>query len=141
MHFGVIISLIALGLGALMGLVALFNPTWASNTVRLVESPDPAKPGGYSEFRATYGGLFLFSHLTSFVMLLTFSRADASPILGLMAVVPMSAAWFGASVGRVFSLLLDGNQNRGLGLNHIWVPFELLFGLAIIAPLLQFMGN
>jgi hypothetical protein len=60
MHFTEIIALVGLGIGALLGLGALFAPDWAAGVVRL--KADPEKPGGYSEFRATYGGLLLLTH-------------------------------------------------------------------------------
>ncbi|MEX1249835.1 MAG: hypothetical protein WEA77_01385, partial [Hyphomonas sp.] len=68
MHYSEILALIGLGLGALMGLGALFVPNWAAGVVRL--QPDPERPGGYSEFRATYGGLLLLLHMTAFVLVL-----------------------------------------------------------------------
>lgn len=139
MHYGEIISVITLTLGALMGLGALFSPAWASGIVRLVEDPDPAKPGGYAEFRATYGGLFLFAHLTAAVMLLTFSQVNASPLLGLMAVLPLAAGWIGAALGRTVSIVLDRERNRLAAMNPTWIAFELVFGLAIAAPFLQFL--
>ena len=61
MNIGEIISVVTLLFGAVLGLSAMFSPAWASRIVRLVEDPDPLRPGGYSEFRATYGGLFLFA--------------------------------------------------------------------------------
>lgn len=139
MHYGEIISVITLVLGALMGLGALFSPAWASNVVRLVEDPDPAKPGGYSEFRATYGGLFLFAHLMTAALLITFSRGDAQPVLSLIAVLPLAAGWIGAGFGRTVSLIFDRDKNRQLAMNPVWIPFELIFGLAIAAPFLQFL--
>lgn len=77
MHFSEIIAAIALLFGAVIGLAALFAPDWAARTVRLVPDPAPAMSGGYSEFRATYGGLFLFSHLMTLVLVL-----NTPPILG-----------------------------------------------------------
>lgn len=139
MHYGEIISLITLFLGALMGLGALFSPAWASGVVRLVEDPDPAKPGGYAEFRATYGGLFLFAHLTAAILLIFFTRSDANPVLGLIAVLPLAAAWIGAAFGRTVSLVIDRDRNRFPAMNPIWIGFELVFGLAIAAPFLQFL--
>ncbi len=125
--------------GSLMGLGAFCSPSWTSTVVRLVEDPNPAKPGGYSEFRATYGGLFLFAHLPSAAMLITFSRGDAQPILGLIAVLPLAAGWIGAGVGRTLSVIVDRDKNRQLAMNPTWIAFEIIFGLAIAAPFLQFL--
>ena len=76
MSIGEIISLITLLAGAVLGLSAMFSPAWASRVVRLVEDPDPLRPGGYSEFRATYGGLFLFSHLMTAILLLNLGNTE-----------------------------------------------------------------
>ena len=59
---GALFWLCALALlgGAGMGAYALVNPRWAAWLVRL--QPDPARPGGAGEFRATYGGLFFAVH-------------------------------------------------------------------------------
>ena len=138
MHFGEIISVIALLFGAVLGLVALFSPEWASRTVRLVEDPDPLRPGGFSEFRATFGGLFLFSHLMTVVMLVTMWRADQA-ILTTLLVLPLAAGWIGAGFGRLVSLILDKKKNREPGLIPVWIPMEFILGLAIAAPFLQFI--
>ena len=125
-----IISAVALFLGALMGAGALFSPRWAQGVVRL--APDPLKPGGFSEFRATYGGLFLMLHATALLILL---RVELP--MALLGVLPVAAAWIGAGLGRVFSLILDRQENRSPGLIPVWIPLELALGLAIAAPLLQ----
>ena len=65
-----IIAIIALGFCAALGLGSLLFPSWAAGVVRLVADPDPAKPGGFSEFRATYGGLLLLIHLSVLIMML-----------------------------------------------------------------------
>ena len=138
MHFGEIISVIALFFGAVIGLVALFSPAWASRVVRLVEDPDPLRPGGYSEFRATYGGLFLFSHLMTALLVMTLWRGEQA-LLTTLVVLPLAFGWIGAGFGRFVSLMLDGNKNRAAGLIPVWIPTELLLGLAIAAPFLQFL--
>ena len=51
-----IIAIVALGFCAALGFGSLFAPKWAAGVVRLVADPDPEKPGGFSEVRATYGG-------------------------------------------------------------------------------------
>ena len=138
MHYGEMISLAALGFGAVLGVAALFSPDWASGIVRLVEDPDPEKPGGYSEFRATFGGLFMFSHLMTAALLLTVSRSELN-LLSVLVVLPLAAGWVGASFGRTVSLLLDARKNRSRGMIHVWIPMEFLVGLAIAAPILQFL--
>ena len=67
MSIPVIVAAIALGLGALYGLACMISPTFASNSVRL--KADPENPGGYAEFRATFGGVFFMLHITALVLL------------------------------------------------------------------------
>jgi hypothetical protein len=138
MHYGEIISLLALGFGAILGVTALISPSWASGVVRLVEDPNPEKPGGYSEFRATFGGFFMLSHMTTAALLLTVSASDVN-LLSILVVLPLAAAWIGASFGRTLSLLLDNGKNRSNGMIPVWIPMEFLVGLAIAGPLLQFL--
>ena len=52
-------------------------------------------------------------------------------------IFPLAAAWFGAGLGRTASLLLDQSTNRAPGLIPVWIPLELVLGLAIGAPILQ----
>ena len=54
-----LLNALALGFGAALGLRALLDPKWAARFVRL--KPDE-QGGGEAEFRATYGGVFLFTH-------------------------------------------------------------------------------
>ena len=125
-----IISAVALTFCALLGLGALLAPKWAADVVRLVEAHE--KPGGFSEFRATYGGLLFFLHMTALVILLRVGGPIA-----MMAVLPVAAGWIGAGIGRTFSLLLDSRENRAPGLIPVWIPMELALGLAIASPVLQ----
>ncbi|WP_084396022.1 DUF4345 family protein [Henriciella aquimarina] len=125
-----LISALALTFCALIGLGALFAPKWAQGVVRLV--PDPDKPGGFSEFRATYGGLLFFLHITALVVLVRIGGVPA-----LFAIMPVAAGWFGAGFGRILSYLFDTRANREPGLIPVWIPVELALGLAIAAPVLQ----
>ena len=138
MNIGEIISLVTLLFGAVLGLSAMFSPAWASKIVRLVEDPDPLRPGGYSEFRATYGGLFLFSHLMTAVLILNLGSAEPD-ILTTLVVLPLAAGWIGAGIGRLMSLVFDRTKNREAGLIPVWIPMEFILGLAIAAPFLQFI--
>ncbi len=131
MHYTEIIALLALGFGTALGLGALFLPEWASNFVRLKADPD--RPGGYSEFRATYGGLFFFAHLTAFILVLM-----PLPIFAVAAVLPLAAGWFGAALGRLFSMVLDRDKGGDARIVLIWMASEVALGLAIAAPILQF---
>ena len=134
MHYGEIISCVALGAGAAMGLGALVSPRWASGVVRLVEDPDPARPGGYSEFRATFGGLFLMTHLAALLIALKLPAIYAA-----FAALPLALGWIGAGLGRLISLLVDRDRNRAAGLIPVWIPLELILGLAIGCNIIQFV--
>ena len=136
MSIGEIISLITLLIGAVLGLSAMFSPAWASRVVRLVEDPDPLRPGGYSEFRATYGGLFLFSHLMTAILLVNLGGSEPE-ILTSIVVLPLAAGWIGAGVSRLMSRILDRIKNREPGMIPVWIVFEIIFGLAIAAPFIQ----
>lgn len=141
-----IIALIALGFCALLGLASLFAPKWAAGVVRLQADPDPNKPSGFSEFRATYGGLLLFLHLTVILILLSLNdlagtSQTGGSVIKAFILLPVAAAWVGAGVGRTISLLLDKEENRSAGMIPIWIPMELALGLAIAAPLLSLGSN
>lgn len=126
-----LISLIALGFCAALGFGALLAPKWAAGVVRLVADPDPDKPGGFSEFRATYGGLLLLIHLTVMIVLL---QAQLDVTYKVFALFPVAMGWIGAGLGRLLSLMLDKQENRANGLIPVWIPMELALGLAILAP-------
>ena len=122
-----LIASAALLFGAWMGLFALFKPSWVAGVTGL-QARD-GHPEGPSEFRGTLGGLFLFSHLVSVILLWKLDQMSA-PII----VVPLAAAWFGSGFGRVVSICLDiGTATRQ---NWIWVGFEMGMGLLISLPFL-----
>lgn len=126
-----IIAIIALGFCAALGLGALLLPSWAAGVVRLVEDPDPTKPGGFSEFRATYGGLLLLIHVSVLVILL---QGQLALTYKIFALFPVAMGWIGAGLGRLLSLVLDKERNRENGLIPVWIPMELALGFAILAP-------
>ncbi|MFN7054535.1 hypothetical protein [Hyphomonas sp.] len=128
-----IAAVIGLSLGALMGLGAMISPRWASGVVRLVA--DPAKPGGYSEFRGTYGGLFFMVHAVALAIVLA-----TPPTASALATLPVAAGWLGAALGRALSLLLDREQVAGARIIPIWMATEVALGLAIGAPVLHLLG-
>jgi len=121
-----ILAMIAAHVGALMGLLGLINPEWSKNVVRLAPGPD--KPGGYAEFRASFGGLFLFLH--------------AAPIIAFFAgngfmgsAFAAALAWIGMALGRVVSMLLDHKaMGTRTGYNVFGTGFELVLGLMLLAP-------
>lgn len=97
----------------LMGCFGLFAPRAAADLVGL----EPKTAPGRSEFRATYGGLWLPLGLAP---LLTGTDL-AYQIAGL--------CWLGAAMGRVASILVDR-----LGTPQNWggVAFETLFAAALL---------
>jgi len=126
-----LIAIIALGFCAALGLGAMFAPKWAAGVVRLVADPDPAKPGGFSEFRATYGGLLLLIHMSALIILL---QPQLNLTYKIFALFPVAMGWIGAGLGRLLSLLMDKQENRENGLIPVWIPMELALGLAILSP-------
>ena len=126
------VSAIALVFCALIGLGALISPKWAQGVVRLVADPSPSKPGGFSEFRATYGGLLFMLHITALVILL-----QVGGLLAIFAIMPIAAGWFGAGMGRLVSYIVDTKENREAGMIPIWIAVELALALAIAAPVLH----
>ncbi|MEL6244706.1 MAG: hypothetical protein AAFS03_04040 [Pseudomonadota bacterium] len=121
------ISVIALGLGAVYGAAALVSPSFAATSVRL--QADPERPGGYAEFRATIGGVFFALHAYALFALLT--GGASGPAL------TVAAGWIGAAIGRGTAIALDGNHAINPGYNAKLIGLELVFALAIAAPLLQ----
>jgi len=129
------VSSAALAVGALMGLAGLINPRWSANLVRLRD--DPGKPGGYAEFRSTYGGLFLATHGFALVFMVCvareiealsgvptyFTALGAAGVCGLL--------WWGTAVGRIAAIALDGANTP---YNQMSVGFEFALGALIMAP-------
>lgn len=128
-----ILAIIGLGFGAALGLGALIAPEWASGVVRLKADPD--KGGGYSEFRATYGGLLLMVHGVALVIVLITPPAGST-----LVVLPIAAGWFGAAIGRAAALIFDRPRLGDTRIIPIWMSTEVALGLAIGAPVLQFLS-
>jgi hypothetical protein len=124
-----LLALVALSLGALMGVGGLLNPHWAANVVRL--QPDPAFKGGLAEFRASFGGLFLATHTAGFGLLLA-----TPPEVGAAGLVAVAAIWAGSALGRTVSVLVDGT---GTAYNLGSIAFELVMALALLAPLIHIL--
>ena len=123
-------TLAGLAFGAFAGFIALFRPAAIANTLRLQANPE--KPGGYAEFRATFGGVFFMIHITAFVSVL-----HLPPLLGSFIVLPIAMAWFGAAFARLASMVLDKVQNGEGGINRYWVLLELIVGALILSTLMQ----
>jgi hypothetical protein len=115
-----------------MGLYAMLaNPGWASRLVRLL--PDPARPGGFAEFRATYGGLFAATHLLALAFVAEALRKPdiGANLLALGASAVCAAIWGGTAIGRAISIAAD---KTGGGFNAGSLVFEVVLGLLIAAP-------
>ena len=115
---------IACAIGGGLGGYALINPTWASKLVRL--DPIEGKVEGKSEFRATYGGLFLLGHVFAAWALGTVQPG------GELAAAAIGSGWLGSGIGRLVSLALD---KTATSLNWFNVIFEALLGMLLLTPL------
>lgn len=128
-------SSIGLAIGASMGLAGLLNPRWSATLVRLRDDPD--KPGGFAEFRGTYGGLFLASHGFALVFMVCVAReiealgGVPTYLTALGAAGACGVMWWGTAVGRMAAIALDGANTR---YNQASVGFELVLGALIVTP-------
>lgn len=132
MDFITIFAAAAAVMGVVLGLGALLSPEWSSRFVRLKADPD--QPDGYAEFRATFGGVFLFLHL-AFIAALYLD----SGMIGASAV--LCAGWGGAAGGRILSLLLDGSKGVRTQHNFISVTIEIIAATAFALPVADFILN
>lgn len=125
-----LLNALALGLGAALGLRALLDPKWAARFVRLKADE---QGGGEAEFRATYGGVFLFTHAVAlfFTARYLHGGADIIGICATGAAAALSAGWAGSAAGRCFSIWRDGMRTR---FNLYSIVAELALALAIGAP-------
>ena len=139
MEYGVFwLSAAGLLIGAGMGAYGLVSPRWVATLVRLRD--DPGAPGGFAEFRGTYGGLFLASHALALILMVAVAREVETlggvPTLwtALGASAVCSAMWLGTAIGRAASTLFDGTATK---YNQASIAFEIALGLAIMAPWLR----
>ena len=125
-----ILNVVVLAFGVLLGARALLDPKWAARFVRL--KPDE-QGGGFAEFRATYGGVFAFSHAVALVLSVKWILGGEF-LFGLYAAAasaPLAAAWAGACAGRVLSMWRDGTRTR---FNAMSAGVEAVAALAIASP-------
>lgn len=96
-----------------MACMGILRPQWAASIVGLEAISVPGK----SEFRATYGGLFIPLGLVPLVTM--------DPLAFLIS----GACWLGAAVGRVISILLDdANTMKNWGATG----FEAMIALLLL---------
>jgi len=130
MSVTVIISGVAAVIGGGLGLGSLISPSWGAKVVRLKPAD---KPGGWAEFRATYGGGLLLLH--GAVLLAIAMQAQAGMASVVATGFAAGAAWLGMAIGRTTSILLDHSKHQTrTGYNLFSVGFELVVGLALMAP-------
>lgn len=98
----------------LMGLLGLASPKTAARFVGL----QALTPAGRSEFRATYGGLWIP------LALLPILTRDP------MIFVVSGLCWAGAAAGRIASIVLDDARDAR---NLMAVAFELAFAILLLA--------
>lgn len=130
------LSALALAFGAFLGARGLLDPHWAQKLVRL--RPD-AQGGGFAEFRAVYGGVFLGLHLVALVFVVSWiviGKAGMGSIaIGATAVI--AASWFGAAFGRLLSMLRDGGTQTKF--NQLSAGIEIGMFVLVGAPWLLWL--
>lgn len=119
-------TIAGLSFGVFAGFIALFRPHAIANTLRLQANPE--KPGGFAEFRATFGGVFFMVHLTAIVLVLNLGQP-----ISTFVVLPIAMAWYGAALARYTSMLADKKENGEGGINRYWVILELFVGTLILS--------
>jgi hypothetical protein len=116
------ISAGTLAFGAGLGVKGMFDPMWAGRLVRL--QPENGQPEGYSEFRATFGGMFLGLHLSALAFMVFWGEEA-----GIAACSVLAAGWLFTALGRYLSYSMDSNTQH----SHVVrsVAIEVIIGLAI----------
>lgn len=128
--FAWIVSALALAVGAFLGARGLIDPHWASRLVRLQSDE---QGGGFAEFRATYGGVFLGLHGVS-LLFVGYYLLTGHPVMGVAAigaVATLSAAWGGAAFGRLIAIWRDGADTK---FNRLSAGVEVAMAAAIGSP-------
>jgi hypothetical protein len=131
------LSALALLFGAALGARALIDPQWAAKFVRLKADE---QGGGFAEFRATYGGVFLALHLVALIFT-AFYLWGGEYVIGVCATgagAAVSAGWAGAAFGRVISMWRDGADTK---FNRMSAGVEIAMAFAVGMPwLVWFLG-
>jgi hypothetical protein len=124
------LSALALAFGAALGVRALIDPDWAAKFVRL--KPDE-QGGGFAEFRATYGGVFLGLHLVAlvFTLLYLWGGEYVIGVCATGAAAAIAAGWAGAALGRVVAIWRDGADTS---FNRMSAGVEIAMAFAIGMP-------
>lgn len=129
------IVLIFSGLGLMvgmgLGLGGFVWPGWASRLVGLTT----LREEGFAEFRATYGGMFLFGHfMAAFLLLKALSATNdiSWAFIAAGAAFALGAGWIGTALGRLASMYQEKTTNTQF--NQASTAFEAVVGIAIAAP-------
>ncbi len=135
MLFAWILNALALAFGAVLGLRALMDPQWASRFVRLKADE---QGGGEAEFRATYGGVFLFLHAAALLLTLKW-LGGGEYVIGVAATgaaAVVAAGWGGSALGRALAMWRDGVRTK---FNLYSACAEAGIALAVGAPWLAWV--
>jgi len=101
-----------------LGCLGLFAPDRAA----ALTSMSPVGVNGRSEVRATYGGLFAAMGVACLL-------SQWTPVYFTVGI-----AWFGAGVGRIWSVVIDRNVNQK---NLAAIVMEVAIAALLLAPQLQ----
>lgn len=114
-----------------MALIAFLHPHWGARLVRLREEAE--RPGGFAEFRATYGGLFLGSHGAALGLIVMYLGAGNEVVAMTAggAVLVLGAGYAGSAAGRLLSMARDGARTA---FNAGSTVFEAACALLLWAP-------
>lgn len=125
------LSVAGLCFGAYLGARGLLDPNWAAKLVRLKQDE---QGGGFAEFRATYGGVFLGLHAAALLLVFVYLRGGAliPGVAATGAVFTVAAAWAGAALGRVASIWRDHGADTPF--NRLSAAVESSIALCVGAP-------
>lgn len=125
------LNALALVFGAFLGARGLLDPHWAAKLVRLKEDE---QGGGFAEFRATYGGVFLGLHIAALYLTYGYLRGGAllSGVMAAGAAFALALGWAGAASGRLVSMWRDPGANTKF--NRLSVLVEATMAVLIGAP-------
>jgi|CXWL01.1.fsa_nt_gi hypothetical protein len=130
MLFAWTLNALALTFGAALGIRGLIDPHWAARFVRLKADE---QGGGFAEFRATYGGVFLGLHAAALLLSLRwiFSGEAVVGAVAAGASAAVAAGWAGAAGGRAIAMWRDNAKTR---FNMLSAGVEALMALLVGGP-------
>jgi hypothetical protein len=126
-----VLNALALVFGGYLGARGLVDPKWAARLVRLKEDE---QGGGFAEFRATYGGVFLGLHAAALFFTVQWLTGGEA-VIGAMAAGAAGAiavGWAGAAFGRAISIWRDPGANTGF--NKVSIGVESAMAVLIGGP-------